>query len=151
MGRQSGCCRYLASDAESLVPDDHCVEVAVFYSLPELLIFESLLADNGIIFHSGGKFHASVDPITLALGGMAVRVPYSQLNATMELVDRQCYFESTSYRSRFFKRNPVKAVVTLFCCIFLVIPVPIYGRTVYFRSSAKSEEQMLDDAQVLLG
>jgi len=136
----------LASCSETPIPADHLVEVAVFYSLPELLIFEALLTDNGIIFHTGGKYHASVDPITLALGGLSVHVPYAQLSGTMKLFDRQCYFESTNYRSCFFKRNPVKAGVTLLCCILLAIPVPIYGRSVFFRWNAKSEEQMLDGA-----
>ncbi|WP_373489726.1 hypothetical protein [Parasphingorhabdus sp.] len=120
------------------------MEVAVFYSLPELLIFESLLIENGIMFHSRGRYHASVDPITLALGGLTVGVPYSQLNHTMALFDRQGYFDSTRYRSGFFKRNPVKAAITLLFCMLLMVPVPIYGRSCYFRRQAKSEEQLLD-------
>ena len=61
--------------AQEALPDDALVIVAIAVSRVEALVMASMLRSAGIIVHIDGDQHASVEIISLALGGHRLRVP----------------------------------------------------------------------------
>jgi hypothetical protein len=66
--------------------DDALVVLAIVISRAEALVIASMLEAAGIFVWVGGEHHASVDPISVTLGGHRLRVPVWQHEAASAIV-----------------------------------------------------------------
>lgn len=55
--------------------DDRLIAIATIWNRPELLTFVAMLDAHDIPVFISGEWHASVEPISVALGGHEVKVP----------------------------------------------------------------------------
>lgn len=101
--------------------------LAIVTSRPEALVIASMLEANGILVDVDGAWHASVDPISIALGGHRIRVaaqdylPASDLIREMGLPDSEIAYEGG--------RAAIARFLAVFvgCQVFFIVPALIAG------------------------
>jgi hypothetical protein len=101
--------------------------LAILTSRAEALVLASMLEAAGFLVHIDGEYHASANPISVALGGHRLRVPawqHAEASALVRELDLPA--QQVSYK------GGQQAVVRLFsvylgCQFFWAIPAAIGG------------------------
>ncbi|MEO5705479.1 MAG: hypothetical protein ABIT10_13795 [Alteraurantiacibacter sp.] len=107
--------------------DQDLALLAILTSRAEALVVASMLEAAGIHVHVGGEYHASVDPISVALGGHRLRVPaWQHADASAIVHEVGLPTQPASYK------GGQQAVVRLLAVyvglqFFLAIPAAIAG------------------------
>ena len=68
-------------------PSSNLAHLATITSRPEALVIASALEHEGIPVWIDGLWHASVDPISVALGGYRLRVPIAEWGPASGLIE----------------------------------------------------------------